>query len=234
MSAGHFLAVLDDDVFTYVFDRIPCQDVAFKPCDGSQRSTLLSLIVHLQCRQLIVGHHDLDIHLSFGLLGVYERLLLLTVHLEALYLVAVAADGDIEVGVTVLETFERACSGEGLRHKGMESESILLEVDSEKHLMGEGDVAAETPEHVGGVQLGGDIAVLDIEVLLVGSEEGGRTEYTSYGLHHAFLISGLGVGETPPRSYPWPKRLIVVGRNVGDGGIEYGSTERSGRIILGD
>ena len=62
----------------------------------------------------------------------------------------------------------------------MEGKSILLKLYAKEYLVRDGQVSAQTPEHIGGVELGGNIAIVQIEILLVGTEESGRTEDRAY------------------------------------------------------
>ncbi len=43
---------------------------------------------------------------------------------------------------------ESAGSCKHLRHEWLYAETVLLEMDAEKHLLRDGDVAGKTPEHI--------------------------------------------------------------------------------------
>ncbi len=145
MSAGHFLAILQDNVFSNVFNGVPHQGSALEPCYGSEGRVDIGGIVHADFRHLIVGHYDIHLHLALGLVGGDERSLLLAIDLERLDLAAVTRHSDVERCIAVFEIVERPGGSQCLRHERTEGQAIFLEVDTEENLMGEGNVAAQTP-----------------------------------------------------------------------------------------
>ncbi len=52
----------------------------------------------------------------------------------------------------------------------MEYQAVFVILDTEEYLVGQCEVAAETPQHVRRIELGKDIAVVEVEILLIGTE----------------------------------------------------------------
>ena len=61
--------------------------------------------------------------------------------------------------------------------KRSEIDALCLGPDAEKHFQRQRQVARKRPQHVGGVELGVNVAVVKVEILLVGGEKGCRTEH---------------------------------------------------------
>ena len=155
-------------------------------------------------------------------------------HSETLDITAIPVHDDVQFGITITEVVQTSASTHSLRNEGMEGKSILLKLYAKEYLVRDGQVSAQTPEHIGGVELGGNIAIVQIEILLVGTEESGRTEDRAYGLHHTLFVTHPGIGKSPPRCHPRPQGIVVIRRHVGNLRIEDGSTKGCGRIVLRD
>ena len=124
--------------------------------------------------------------------------------------VAVALDGDVEGHVAVAQPLERPAVVELLGDERLERQPVGLGGDAEEHLHRQREVARERPQHVGRIEFGGDVAVVEVEVLLVGGEEGRRTEHRPQAEHHAARICRLGVGQRPVRGHERPEGVVVV------------------------
>ena len=215
-SGGHLLAVAEHDVVVDILDGIPLQAVVDRgevvahrgvvgePCHRGEGRLDVGHLVDAHQRGGVVGHDDADGILAADVGGDEGCGLLLAVEVEFLNVRTVARDGDIEHRVAVVQSGDRAVVGEGFGHEGLEADAVGLVVDAEKQIEGDGEIAREAPEHVGGIELSADVAVVEDKILLVGGEESRRAEYRTDPLHHTLLIAHLGVGEGPVGCYPGP------------------------------
>ena len=222
----------------YVFNRIPGEQVALGAALDAghrrQRGLEVGHAVELHRGDGLIGHDDLDLATLGERLGGDDlsRVELLAVERQRLHAVTIAAHADREARAAIGEVVERAVGGESLRHEGGDAESVLLEMDAEEDALGQGEVAGEAPEHVARVELGVVVAVVEVEVLLVGGEESGGAEKRAYALDDTLLVAGLGLCESPVAAHERPQRVVVVVGHVGDLRVEDGGAEGSGGIAL--
>ncbi len=186
-------------------------------------------------RNSLVSHGDDDVAVAFqppcGYVG-FTLLQRLAVERHGADAAAVAADCHIERRASVTDAGEGACVGKSLGDEWAQRDAVRFEVDAHEQAHGQGDVAGERPQHVGGVEFGVYVAVVEVEILLVGSKQGCRTHHCPYRLERALLVAGSSVGESPVRADERPQRVVVVAGHIGYLREEYRRAEGRDGVML--